>query len=357
MSEILHFQEGYRYTESYSKEEFFSNALKYLKDEYLCPAYIFDEAKFSDISVIDIPIIKAEGIANINYSRLLGYDKKIAYTTKKTTKYSDGTRRNDYSTSYKIETEWVKDLGTINGISNSTFIDPKYVDFINSQNLDSSSIIPLSTKELNSMHIDKAALNSLKQNILDNVYRDNITYPVNKIKREEYNGDVDILKLIVTLVPMYALDVTVRDKSFVLYACANGSSKIYRLGDLPINDDQEDFNNKINSISDKRDAITKWPRIFRLLTIIFSAILFITFLSLGINKNILALRLLSFIPIIIGIIIVIILNKRIRKVVLYYGEQMTNLYNEREEFIKEERLEAYERFINKSVDNKQKRVQ
>lgn len=352
----LHFQSGYRYSDSYTKEEFFDGALKYLRDEYLCPPFIFDEAKFSEISKIDIPIIKAIGIADINYSRLLGYDKQVAYTTKKTTKYSDGTRRNSYSTSYKTETDWVRDLGSINGKASSTFVDPKYVDFINNQNLDETSIIPLENKELNSLRIDDVALNQLKTNILEIVYRENITYPVNKIKKEEYSGDVEIENLSVTLVSIYAMDVTVRDKTFVLYACTNGSDKIYRLGDLPINDDQEEFNDKIYAISTKRDKITKMPRTIRLLSIIISIALFITLLAIGINKNILVLKLVSFIPIILMIILVIILNRKIRKVVLEYGSQMTKLSDERTNFINEERLEAYNRYIN-DKDYKQKRVQ
>lgn len=356
MDNNLHFQEGYYYGDSYSKEEFFDGILKNLRDEYLCPAYIFDEAKFSSISKIDIPIIKAKGLANINYSRLLGYDKQIAITTKKTTKYSDGTRRNQYSTSYKTETKWVKDFGSLSGLASATFIDPKYSDFINSQELDKSLITPLENKELNSFKIDEVALNSLKTYILDTVYKENITYPVNKIKKETYNGEVEIEHLSVTLISIYAIDVTVRDKTFVLYACTNGSAKIYRLGDLPINDDLEEFNKKIKSISDKRDSITKLPKLFILLSIILLTSSFIALLAIGINKNIRVLRIVSFIPIIMEILIVILLNKKIRKTTLYYGEIMTNLYNEREKLINEERNEAYERFIN-NMDYKQKRVQ
>ena len=351
----LHFQSGYRYSDLYSKEEFFDGCLKYLKDEYLCPPYIFDEAIFSQVNKIDIPIIKAIGIANINYSRLLGYDKQVAYTTKTTTKYSDGSRRNSYSTKYKTETEWVKDYGTINGKGESSFVDPKYIDFINSQELDNSSLVPIENRELNSFRIDEVALKQLKSNILNNVYKDNITYPVNKVKKEEYDGDVDIENLSVTIVSIYAIDVKVRDKSFVLYACTNGSSKIYRLGDLPINDDQEDFNKKIDIIATKRDSITKKPRTIRLLTILIFSVLFIVLLAIGISKKILVLKLIAFIPIIIEIVVVIILNKKIRKVVLEYGEQMNNLYTEREKLIKEERTEAYERFINNKYN--QKKVQ
>ena len=352
----LHFQSGYRYSDSYSKEEFFSACLKYLRDEYLCPAYIFDEAIFSQVSKIDIPIIGAKGIANINYSRLLGYDKQVAYTTKKTTKYSDGTRKNSYSTSYKTETEWVKDFGSISGISNSTFVDPKYVDFINSQSLDESTLVPLDNKELNSYTLDDVALNQLKNDILNNVYKDNISYPVNKIKKEEYSGDVEIENLTVTLVSIYAIDVKVREKTFVLYACSNGSDKIYRLGDLPINDDQEDYNNRIYELANKRDSITKLPRTIRLLSIIILSALFIALLAIGINKSILVLKFVSFIPLIILIILVIILNKKIRKVVLEYGSKMNDISTEREKLIKEERIEAYNRFINNS-DYKQKKVQ
>jgi len=355
--EELHFQSGYRYSDSYTEEEFFDCALKYLRDEYLCPPYIFDEAIFSNVNKIDIPIIKAIGIANIEYSRLLGYDKQVAYTTKKTTRYSDGTRRNSYSTSYKTETDWVRDLGAINGKASSTFIDPNYIDFINNQELDDSSLVPLENRELNSFKIDDVALNSLKNNILETVYRENITYPVNKVKKEEYDGIVDIENLSVTLVSIYAIDVRVRDKSFVLYACTNGSSTIYRLGDLPINDDQEDFNNKIYDISTKRDKITKIPRTIRLLSIILLTLLFIALLVIGINKNILVLRIVSFIPLIVEIVIVIVLNKKIRKVVLEYGEQMNKLYKEREDLINEERIEAYERYINKTIYYKQKKVQ
>lgn len=355
MDNTLHFQEGYRYDDSYSKEEFFEVALKYLRDEYLCPPYIFSEAKFSEVNKIDIPIIDAYGSAQINYSRLLGYDKQVAYTTKKTTRYSDGTSRNQYSTSYKTETEWVKDLGTITGTANAKFIDPKFIDFISEQHVDSSSIIPLDNKELNSLKIDDVALDSLKHDILEITYRENITYPVNKIKKEQYDGEVNIIKLSVTFVSMYAIDVTVRDKTFVLYACTNGSSKIYRLGDLPINDDQEEFNHKIYSISSKRDSITKLPRLFRLLSIIFLSVLFVLLLAFGINKDILALKLVAFIPVILEIVIVIILNKKIRKVVREYGEIMGKLYQERDKLIEEERIEAYENYINNNY--KQKKVQ
>lgn len=353
----LHFQSGFRYSDSYSMEEFFDRALIYLKDDEFCPPYIFDEAKFSSVNKIEIPIIDAYGNAEINYSRLLGYDKQVKYTTKKTTKYSDDTRRNQYSTSYKTETEWVEDYGVINGSSSAKFIDPKYIDFIKEQNLDNSSILPLDNKELNSLSLDEVSLNSLKNDILENTYKDNITYPVNKIKKESYSGSVDITKLSLTILYMYAIEITVRDKTFVLYASTNGSGKIYRLGDLPINDDQEDFNNKIYSITKKRNKITKLPRTIRLLSIILLTTLFIALLAIGINKDILVLKIVSFIPLILEIILVIILNKVIRKTTLEYGEIMNNLYKEREDFIKEERIEAYNRFINNNVDYKQKKVQ
>ena len=357
MDNELHFQEGYYYNDLYTKEEFFEGALKYLRDEYLCPPYIFEEAKFSPVTKIDIPIITAKGNAVVNYSRVLGYDKQVAYTTKKTTRYSDGTSRNQYSTSYKTETEWVKDLGTLTGSSKATFVDPKFVDFINRQELDASTIMPLSNKELNSFKIDEEALVSLKNDIVENVYRDNITYPVNKIKHEQHAGDVDIEHLSVTLVSMYSIDVTVRDKTFVLYACTNNSPKIYRLGNLPINDDQEEFNHKIYAVSSKRDSITKLPRTIRLLSIILLSALFIGLLALGINKNMLVLKLVAFIPLIAEIVIVIILNKKIGKVVREYGEIMGKMYTERDKLIEEERIDAYERFVNKHTDYNQKKVQ
>ena len=79
----MKFNTGYRYGDLYSKKEFYDKALIYLRDEFLCPPYIFDEATFSEVNKIDIPIITAEGSATINYTRLLGYDKQVAYTTKK----------------------------------------------------------------------------------------------------------------------------------------------------------------------------------------------------------------------------------------------------------------------------------
>ena len=180
---------------------------------------------------------------------------------------------------------------------------------------------------------------------------------MNKIKKEQYSGDVEIEKLSVTLVSIYAIDVTVRDKTFVLYACTNGSSTIYKLGDYPIKDDQEDYNNKIYNLSKERNSITKLPRTIRLLTILIFTALFIIMLSIGIAKNILALKIVSFIPLILEIIIVIILNKKIRKVVLLYGEKMNDITNERDKLINEERIDGYNRLVNKDYDYKQKKVQ
>ena len=77
------------------------------------------------LTKIDIPIIKAKGTASINYSRLLGYDKQVAYTIETKIKKPDGSTQRKYSNSFKTETEWVKDLGTINGIGESSFVDPK----------------------------------------------------------------------------------------------------------------------------------------------------------------------------------------------------------------------------------------
>ena len=353
MSDSLKFNTGYRYNDSYSKKEFYDKALMYLRDAYLCPAYIFDEATFSDVNKIDIPIITAEGSAQVNYTRLLGYDKQVAYTTKKTTKYSDGTRQNSYSTSYKTETDWVRDSGSIEGVSKETFIDPKYVDYINSLNLDSNSIIPLSNDELKTLKVDSDVLELLKNGIIKNVFLNGITYPVNKVKKEEYQGECFINALSCTFISIYALEVNVRGKSFVLYACSNTKPDILRLGDLPINDDQEEYNDKIYSISSERDKITKLPRTIRLLTIILLSALFLTLLIIGINKNILALKIVSFIPIILEIIIVIILNKRIRKVVLEYGTKMNEITEHREKTIEENRIEAYNDFISE----KEKRVQ
>lgn len=353
----LHFQSGYRYSDSYSMEEFFDRALIYLKDDEFCPPYIFDEAKFSNVTKIDIPIIKAKGTASINYSRLLGYDKQVAYTIETKIKKPDGSTQRKYSNSFKTETEWVKDLGTINGIGESSFVDPKYIDFINSLKLDDSYLIKMDNKELNSLIIDDAVLEELKNNILNNVYKDNITYPVNKIKNEEYSGDVDVENLSITFISLYAIDVTVRDITFVLYASTNGNSTIYKLGNYPINDDQEDYNKRIYNISKERNSITKLPRTIRLLTVILFTALFIALLAIGIVKDILVLKILAFLPLIIEIIIVIILNKKIRKVVLLYGEQMNNITNERSKLINEERIDGYNRYINKGIDYKQKKVQ
>lgn len=353
----LHFQSGYRYSDSYSTEEFYDGVLLYLRDDEFCPPYIFDEAKFSNVSKIDIPLIKAKGTASINYSRILGYDKQVAYTIETKIKKPDGSIQRKYSNSYKTETEWVRDNGTINGVSEASFIDPKYKDFINSLKLDETSLVKIDNKELNSFIIDDVVLESLKNNILENVYKNNITYPVNKIKNEEYSGDVDIENLSITIVSLYALEVNVRDSSFVLYASTNGSSTIYKLGNYPINDDQEDYNKKIYNISTERNKVTKLPRTIRLISVIFLTALFLTLLIIGISKNILALTIVSFIPLILEIVIVIILNKKIRKVVLEYGEKINNITNERSKLINEERVDGYNRLVNKTDDYKQKKVQ
>lgn len=76
-------------------------------------------------------------------------------------------------------------------------------------------------------------------------------------------------------------------------------------------------------------------------------------LSIGINKRIFALKLCSFIPLILEIVIVIMLNSKIKKVVHKYAEIMGKLYKDREKNMEEERIEAYNDFIN----NKEKRVQ
>lgn len=341
-----YFSSGYRYDDTYTKDEFFNNALLYLRDAYLCPAYIFEESKFSPVTKIDIPIIRAKGSATIKYSRILGYDKRIAITEHKTTKYSDGTRKHQYNTHYETKTDWIPDNGMLYGDAEETFIDPKFVEFINNQEFDDSKVSRMSESELNELKIDEEVLSNLKDRILEDVFNENITYPVDKVRDEEYSGNTKINDVSLTVVSIYSIEITVRESSFILFASTNGNPQIQRLGKLPLNDDQEDYNNQIYSIATERNSITKMPRLFRLLTLLIFTTAFIGLLAYGINEILLAAKIGAFAILIVEIIIVAILNSKIKKVTRYYGSIMSDISDARDERIKNERYEAYERFIN-----------
>jgi len=340
------FDFGYLYNDSFNEKEFIKAVLKYIKDDS-SPSYIFDEMKMGKVSRINVPLILTGGTSEIEYSRLIGYDT-IETTTKYRTSPDGNTKRSTYS---RTITNWKKDSGIISGTSSSGYFDNKYKiydEYITNHVMDKNNIRRLNDDELDKYNLDDEIINYLKNDILNKVFKENITYPGNHIKNETYSGTTELFDTTLTIISLYSVEITIKDKSITFIASTNGDIEIKMFGEYPLDNYEETFK-FTKEITSKRKEATKKPRALAKYTILSTIILFILLLVLGISLNILALTIISIVILILGLIITIKFSLDIKKISKPYYNQIReyNINNvKNKQKIKEE---GYQNYLNNNL--------
>ena len=344
--ESIKANDGYKYNDSFSEKEFIDAVLKYIKNDVESPAYIFDEMKCSTVSRINVPLFECDGKSIIEYSRLVGYD-----TIETTTKYTKTTSGNlNHKTSSRTITKWKNDYGTITGTESSSFYEDKYKiydDYIANHQMDKNNITKLKDDELNIYPLNNEIIDYLKNDILNKVYENNITYPTNKIKDEKYFGETQLYNSFLTIVSLYSINITIKDKIITFIAITNGEIEIKRYGEYPL-DDYSDILNFNHEVTKERIEATKKPRLILKISILSSILLFIILLILGITLNILAMTIISIVILVIGLIIGIKAINDIKKISKPYYKKISEHNNKIFEDKKIIKDEGYLSFIKKN---------
>lgn len=341
------FTEGYLYNDSFTEKEFLDAVIKNIKDDYNSPSYIFDEMKIGNIERIEFPIIQATGQSEIKYSRMLGFDRIETTTKYKTTTYSSGYQNQTHSTSSRTITDWKQDTGTIEGddTSGTIYEDLKiYDEYITNHQMDKSNIRVLSNDELNKYSLSSNIIEYLKNDILSKVFKNNITYPTDKVKDEEYHGNTNLTNICITIVSLYKLTITIRDKAITFIASSNGNIDIKQFGEYPLDniDNIFEFNRKM---ANERKIATYKERTIAKCSILSSIVLFILFLILGLILNILALTIISIVILVIGLIIGIKFIIDVKKISKPYYEKVRENANKQYNNLHNQKEESYQRFI------------
>ena len=303
----------------------------------------------SEVGRINIPLIQATGEAEIEYSRMLGFDSCVTTTKYKTTTYSNGFQNKTQSSSTKTVTNWQNDSGTLNGTASSGTYDEKYKiydEYVKDHVMDKNNIRLLTVEELSACELTPNMIEFLENDILNKVYQNNITYPTNNVKNEEYDGTVKLNNICSTIVSLYSLGIKIRDKELYFIACSNGDIEIKVFGEYP----SDNFNEELNfnrEITAQRMVATKRPRAIAKYTFLSTIVLFILFLVLGISLNILALTIISFVILVIGLIIGIKYANDVKKISKPYYRQIFEHNTMLMEKRNQEKEEAYERYVNK----------
>lgn len=344
---------GYLYKDSFTEKDFKDAVLRHILDDSNAPSYIFDEMSLSNISRINVPLILTSGDANIEYSRMLGYDRIETTTKIKTTTYGNGYQNKTHSTSSRTITDWKNDFGTINATANSGTYNDEYKiydEYITNHVMDKNNVRELTNEELDNYHLTEDNIEYLKNDILKKAFEANITYPANKVKNEEYSGTVSLFNTTVTIVSMYAMELQIRDKSLLFIAISNGDIEIKVFGEYPI-DNYDEINNFNMAISKQRLEATKKPRALSKYTILLTLLLFILFLVLGISLDILALTIISIVILVLGLIITLKFRHDVKMISKPYYKQIYDnnirVYNENEKA----KQEGYQRYILKNSQN------
>ena len=200
--------------------------------------------------------------------------------------------------------------------------------------------------ELNQYLLTPKMIEFLKNDILNKVFVNNITYPGNHVKNEEYSGDVSFYNSAVTIVSMYSIAIKVRDKDLLFVAITNGEIELKVFGDYPADnyDDVLAFNRKMGA--QIREA-TKKPRAISKYTLLSSILLFILFLVLGLTLNILALTIISIVILVLGIGIFIKFSIDVKNISKPYRKQIYEYNQNDSNNKKNHKEESYQAFINK----------
>ena len=342
-------KEGYLYKDSFTEKDFLNSVINNIKNDNDAPSYIFNEMILSDVKRINVPLILTDGDAKIEYSRMIGINNIIT-TTKTTTKtYGNGYQNVSHNSYSNTVTNWQNDSGVIEGSSKSGYYYKEYIeydDYIRDHIMDKNNIRALTIEELDKYSISLDVVEYMKKDILDKVYQENTTYPTNQVKDEKYNGDVILYNTTCTIVSLYSIDVTIRDKKIIFVASSNGDIDLKMFGEYPFDDYSKVFE-FTKEISKERSIATKNQRLIKRLAILLSVPLFILLLVLGISLNILVLTIISFVVLILGIIIFIIKSKEIKKISKPYNKRIieyrSRIYNDNNK----NKEEGYNKFINK----------
>ena len=341
---------GYRYGDSFTEEDFRNEVFQFLKDSILVPTYIFDEMEYTKVGRINIPLIIADGTATINYSRKLGFDRYETTTKVKTTTYGNGYQNRTQTSSTRTITDWRYDEGTLTGDASAGTYDEKYRsydEYVTNHVMDKNNIIQIEPNEYAPYEATEEMLNNIKNDILNKVYSENITYPADHVKNEEYYGDVTLHNITYTIVSLYSMVISIRDKQILFYACSNGQIEMKYYGDFPFDDDWQQELDTVGEINRERSQETKKPRLIYIFSFLIGIALFITLLVLGIQNNLIALNILSAVPLLIGFFFGIKYFRITSKINRAYSKRVIdyrmNLENKRQEI----KNESYESFIQK----------
>ena len=329
------YNEGYIYNDSFSEKEFIDAVLKYILDDN-SPSYIFDEMKCSSVTRINVPLIQASGKSEIEYSRMIGFDTIETTTRYKTTTYGNGFQNKKSSTSSRTITNWKNDSGIINGDASSGYYDEKYniyERYIANHKMDRNNFSLLNNTDLINYPLTDNIIEYLENDILNKVYETNITNSGNQIKNEKYEGKTTITNLALTIIPLYQITITIRDKEIKYVAATNGEIEIIKFGEYPI-DDYEEQLNFASKVKDERLTATKNQRKNAKIAFIFSTLAFIILLILGISLKFLALTIISICILIIGYFIGIKFVLDIKKISKPYYKRVYE-YNRRNLEIKQ----------------------
>ena len=330
-----------------SEKEFIDAVLKYMYDDINAPSYIFDEMELGNVSKINIPLIQSTGKSKIEYVREIGYDSIETTTKYKTDAYGNKT----HSTSSRTITIWQKDSGKIEGIASSGYYYEKYKiydEYITNHKMDKNNYNILSNDDLKDYPLTDEIIEFLKNDTLNKVYNENITYPGNHVKNEEYHGTTILENICCTIVSLYTLSITIRDKNLLFIACSNGDIDIKLFGDYPIDDYEDNLKFNIEVTKERKEA-TKNERKILKITLLFSIISFILLLILGISLKLLALTIISIIILIIGFIIGLIFNNKIKKISKPYYKKIYEHNKKTFEDKKRIKDEGYKIFLNKNI--------
>lgn len=344
------YNEGFLYKDSFSEKEFLKAVLKNINEDFDAPTYIFDEMEISDVKRINFPIILCDGKSEIEYSRQLGYERIETETITKTKTYGNGYQNKFHSTSSRTIIDWKNDFGKISGSASSgTILDEYkiYDEYITNHVMDKENIKKLSNEELKNYALSSSMIEYLENDILKKVYENNITYPTKEVKDEVYNGTTTLYNISCTIVSLYSLSITIRDKKINFIAASNGNIDIIKFGEYPSNDYDELFKFTKKVALERKKATKASRRNFKI-SLLLGLALFIIFLSLGIAFNALYMVIISIFMLILGLIIAIKFNIDTKTISKPYNKQIIDYNNRDLNNKKRNKDEAYQSFLRKN---------
>ncbi len=333
----------------YSEEEFKKEVFKFLRDNENIPSYVFDEMELDDIKIIIVPLIHVHGHADVNYSRLVGFDRIESHTEFKKYKDASGNEHIDAYEVKETKTDWHTENGMLSGESYAIDYnsDTRAFTILGSvTHLADEEFEELDNDTLDDYKIDANALNKIKRDIISNVYYSKITKSGDHQKNESYNGRTTIDKSTLVLAKIYAIKIKLRNEDLILYSPSYGVLDVDVIGDIPQEDDAAEFENKVDELLDEKKALMKKPNLISTLLFVLAGVSFLGLLILGISLNVVALTILSFIIPIICIIAGVIFKVKAKEIHIQYNVKIDKLDEERDTRIQNKKNAGYNQFYN-----------